>query len=117
MARIHHITSAPEAEAAARSGEYVPQAFSADGFIHCSRAEQVAAVANAFYRGCDDLVLLEIDRERVPCRVVDENLDGGRELFPHVYGHLPMSVVVAVHALQPGADGHFELPAALRRRT
>ena len=115
MARIYHITSAPEAEAATRTGEYLPRAFAADGFIHCSRAEQVAAVANAFYRGCDDLVLLEIDRERIPCKVVDEYLDGGRELFAHVYGPLPMSVVVAVHALRPDTDGRFELPAAVPR--
>lgn len=110
---IFHITSAREARDAARSGTYVPAAFDADGFIHCSYARQVRDVANGRFAGRADLVLLEIDRGRLACRVADENLEGGTDLFPHVYGRLPMSAVVNVHELQCGADGFFDLPAAV----
>jgi uncharacterized protein (DUF952 family) len=113
MSAIYHITSAREAEHAALTGEYTPAAYDADGFIHCSHAQQVLAVAHRRYRGRRDLVLLEIDRERLPCPVVSENLEGGTELFPHVYGRLPMSAVVAVHAFACEADGSFRLPAAV----
>jgi uncharacterized protein (DUF952 family) len=41
--------------------------------------------------------------------VIDENLEGGTELFPHVYGRLPMSAVVEIHELLPSAEGRFEL--------
>jgi uncharacterized protein (DUF952 family)/catechol 2,3-dioxygenase-like lactoylglutathione lyase family enzyme len=108
--RIFHITSGAEAAAAARSGTYVPEPYARDGFIHCSYREQVIPVASRFYAGRDDLVLLEIDRERLSATVVDENLDGGAELFPHLYGHLPMSAVVAVHALRRSEDGSYVLP-------
>ena len=113
MTAIFHITSAREAERAAGAGEYAPAAFEADGFVHCSYAHQVIGVANARYRGRAGLVLLEIDRARVAGRVVDENLEGRDELFPHIYGRVPMSAVVVVHDFPCERDGRFELPAAV----
>lgn len=104
---LFHITTRPDAEAAADTGEYVPQAFSNEGFIHCSWRHQVAEVANRLFRGRTDLVLLEIERTRVPHEVIEENLEGGAELYPHVYGPLPMSAVVAVHDFVPNGDGRF----------
>jgi uncharacterized protein (DUF952 family) len=58
-------------------------------------------------------VLLEIDLEQLSCPVLDENLEGGCELYPHIYGPLPMAAVIAVHPLSPDADGSFSLPVAL----
>ena len=77
---------------------YEPAAFGREGFIHCSYAHQVAGVANRIFKGRQDLVLLEIDPARLDCTVVDENLEGGSELFPHIYGRLQMSAVIAVRA-------------------
>jgi uncharacterized protein (DUF952 family) len=114
MNRIYHITSADEAAAAARSGSYVPRAFAADGFIHCSYRRQVQDVANRRFPGRTDLVLLEIDRTRLACDVNDENLEGGTDLFPHIYGRLPMTAVVQIHPFSCAADGRFDLPDALR---
>jgi uncharacterized protein (DUF952 family) len=108
MNRIYHITSADEAAAAARSGSYVPIGFEADGFIHCSHAGQVREVANRRFTGRTDLVLLEIDRTKLACDVIDENLEGGAELFPHIYGRLPMSAVVDIHPFPCDADGRFD---------
>ncbi len=113
MTPIFHITTRAEADEARRAGTYVAAAFPSEGFIHCSYARQLAGVADARFRGRQDLVLLEIDRGRVGCAVVDENLEGGPELFPHVYGPLPMSAVTAVHAFPCGPDGTFELPASV----
>jgi uncharacterized protein (DUF952 family) len=104
---LFHITSTSEADRARQLGEYVPEAFARDGFIHCSYSEQVIPVANRLYAGRTDLVLLEIDPGKLSCPVVDENLEGGMELFPHVYGHVPMTAVVAVHPFPCDDRGRF----------
>jgi uncharacterized protein (DUF952 family) len=93
---IFHITSEQEAIAAQSTGEYIPQRFDEEGFIHCSYERQVAGVLDRIFKGRTDLVLLEIDPARLACRVIDENLEGGSELFPHVYGRLSMSAVVGI---------------------
>ena len=110
MPPIFHITTADEAAAAQRHGTYAPQAFDAEGFIHCSYERQVCEVACRRFAGRSDLVLLEIDPGGLTCPVVDENLESGAELFPHVYGRLPMSAVKAVHQFPCGPDGRFTLP-------
>jgi uncharacterized protein (DUF952 family) len=111
---IYHIAAASDIERAARSGEYVPAGFAAEGFIHCSYASQVQAVADKYFAGRRDLVVLEIDPARLSSRVVDENLVGGIELYPHVYGQLPMSAVVSIRELACDADGRFTLPCTVR---
>jgi uncharacterized protein (DUF952 family) len=108
---IFHITSRTEAIDAAGVGEYVPKAFEADRFIHCSYAHQLAQVAERHFRGRTDLVVLEIDPTALSCTVIDENLEGGAELFPHIYGRLPMAAVVRTHAVRTRGDGRFELSA------
>jgi uncharacterized protein (DUF952 family) len=106
-ARLFHITTAAEAEQARRAGEYQPAAFAREGFIHCSYGRQVMATANRIFRGRADLVLLEIEPSRLACPVVDENLEGGTELYPHIYGPLPFAAVIAVHPLACAPDGTF----------
>lgn len=107
MISIYHITTAAEVEMALHHGEYVPKAFDTDGFIHCSYRHQVIEVANVRFRGCKDLVLLQIDPTKAHCKVVDENLEGGDQLFPHLYGHLPISAIEAIHQFPCGDDGLF----------
>ena len=109
--RLFHITSAREAHEAAQTGEYAPAAFEREGFIHCSYAAQAVATANSIFRGRRDLVLLEIDPVLVGCLVVDENLEGGTELFPHIYGRLRMSAVLKVHDFPCNDAGEFCAPA------
>ena len=111
--RLLHITTAAEAVSAYESGEYRPAAFEREGFIHCSFEQQVLATAGRIFRGRQGLVLLEIDPGRLECQVIEENLEGGSELYPHIYGPLPMTAVRAVHPFPPGADGSFSLPATL----
>jgi uncharacterized protein (DUF952 family) len=69
---LFHITTRAEAEAAADAGAYVPKQFAREGFIHCSWRHQVAEVANRLFSGRRDLVLLEIDRARVPHEIIEE---------------------------------------------
>ena len=96
---IYHITTVQAVEAAQKSGEYAPEGFALEGFIHCSYAHQIQGVLQRRFQGRTNLVLLEIEPSRLPCPVVDENLEGGTELFPHIYGRLPMSTVVGIKKL------------------
>lgn len=110
MATLYHIAPASAVEAAQIAGEYRPATFDAEGFVHCSYAWQVCAVADRLFRGRTDLVLLEIDAGKLGCRVVDENLEGGSERYPHVYGPLSLAAVAHVHAFPCGDDGRFSMP-------
>ena len=107
---IVHITTRQEWEAAQASGEYRPAAFERDGFVHCSTPDQVLEVANSYYRGQTGLVLLRIEPRRLKAEVCYENLDGGKLLFPHVYGPIEVAAVDAVLDLEPGDDGSFAMP-------
>ncbi len=110
MAIIHHITTVDRWENCLAEGTYAPEMFTVDGFIHCSKQDQVIQVANTRFRGENNLVLLCIDTERVLAKIVYENLEGGAELFPHIYGKLNNDAVAQVVKFQPGANGYFALP-------
>ncbi|HLL77395.1 MAG TPA: DUF952 domain-containing protein [Pyrinomonadaceae bacterium] len=115
MALIFHITERAAWDAARPAGSYRPEAFASEGFIHCSTREQVVRVADARFRNQHGLVLLCIDAERVAAEIVYENLEGGRELFPHIYGGLDAGAVVDVLEFEPGADGRFAFPENFTR--
>ncbi|MFI9647338.1 DUF952 domain-containing protein [Streptomyces sp. NPDC052040] len=79
-----------------------------EGFIHCSLRHQVPRVARWVYGACegpDELVLLVIDPERLTAPVRYEAVKPGGEEFPHIYGPIPVSAVVAVEPWNGEADG------------
>lgn len=80
-----------------------------DGFIHFSTAAQLAETAAKHFRGQSDLLLLAVDREALGDALRFEPSRGG-DLFPHLYGTLPVSAVRAVHALPLLPDGLHLLP-------
>lgn len=113
MPIIFHITTLEAWTRAVPQGAYQPKTFTTEGFIHCSTRDQVIKVANARFRGQAGLVLLLIDTDRVTAEIIYENLEGGQQLFPHIYGELHIDAVAKVAEFEPGAEGHFELPAAV----
>src|SRR4030095_5024613 len=90
---------------------YRPEMFLIDGFIHCSTGAQVVKVADVRFRGQRGLVLLCIDTDKITSEIRYENLEGGKELFPHIYGGINTNAVVQVAEFEPGVDGYFALPA------
>ena len=114
MPIIYHITRKTDWETARAAGAYAADSLATEGFIHCSTADQVIATANRLFRGRHDLVLLCIDTGRVNAEIRHENLEGGSNLFPHVYGALATAAVRAIHDFPPQTDGSFELPLTLR---
>lgn len=119
---IYHITTRQALESAQPEGWYSPPSLASEGFIHCSQRRQILRVANAFYRDVPDLLILCIDEEAVESEVVFEDpihpqgqphVDAtSGELFPHIYGPLNLTAVVATVPLLATTEG-FSLPADL----
>lgn len=107
-----HLIEPPAWRAALTDGAVRPPSLDSVGFVHLSTPEQVHLPAERLYPGRRDLVLLVVDPARLtdPVRfeagVPD---DPGDLLFPHLYGPLPTSAVVAVVPYRP--PGAPVLPA------
>lgn len=109
-ASIYHVATVADWTAAQSQGDYRissrGRSLHQEGFIHCAFAAQVAGVLRRFYADAEGpLCLLEIDPGRLTVNVVAENLDGGAELFPHIYGPLDTTAVVQVHPLRRDEAG------------
>ncbi len=81
-----------------------------DGYIHLSCGSQVAATLDRHFGGVEGLMLVAVDLSRLGDSLRWEPARGG-ELFPHIYGRLPMEAVVTVGAVERTADGAVRLPA------
>jgi len=119
---ILHLASNAVWLATFEQGAYHADSLSTEGFIHCSTVSQIVDVANAFYNGQHELVILVIDADKLtselkwepPAHPNPERADTiGDELFPHVYGSINMDAVVKVIPFEPAEDGTFTLPPEL----
>ncbi|NUT36842.1 MAG: DUF952 domain-containing protein [Hamadaea sp.] len=75
-----------------------------EGFLHASRdLDQAEGVRLRRYADVEDLLLLVIDDTLLDAEV---RWEGSAELFPHIYGPLPVSAVVEVKPYpMPDAPG------------
>lgn len=81
----------------------------ADGFIHLSTGVQVPRTLQRFFAGAEGLVLVAIDAGLLEDELVFEEAHG--EMFPHLYGKLPVSAVLAAYELRLDGQGQHILPA------
>lgn len=113
MAVILHITERAAWEEAVRAGSYPEPPLDPQGFIHCSRPDQVIRVANYIFRGRRDLVLLCIETSLLTAKLDPTGLEEGEKDFPHIHGQLNLDAVVEVLDFPPDEDGAFALPESL----
>ena len=66
------------------------------GFIHFCTTAQAAGVAERFYCGVTDLVLLHVDESRLTAPLTYEHVGDVPDAFPHLYGALNVDAVVHV---------------------
>lgn len=109
---IHHLALRHAWEAATEEDELyrrstIDRSLEEEGFIHCSYPDQVQGVADRFYRSRTDVLLLTIDPTKVHAEIRTENL------FPHIYGPLPVDAVVRVEPVACGEDGRLLVSALL----
>jgi uncharacterized protein (DUF952 family) len=100
--RIFHLAEAAHWEDAQRTGAYAQstlgRTLAEEGFIHASRADQWETVLETYYAGYDGaLVLLEIDTDLLTSAWQEDAV--GDTTFPHVYGPINTSAVVATRDL------------------
>ena len=117
-ARIYHLALPTDWGHAEERGLYAisTRGLSLDdqSFIHCSFAHQIQPVANTWYRDLDQLVILRLDREALTAEVrVEPSSDGSSELFPHVYGPIPVAAVAETTAWAREAGQDWTLPDAI----
>lgn len=80
-----------------------------DGYIHFSTAAQARETAAKHFAGQDGLVLIAVEAEALGAALRWEPSRGG-QLFPHLYGALPLSAVRWVRALPLAPDGRHRFP-------
>lgn len=108
---IYHMCRRQEWEAAQAAGCYAGSSQdAADGFIHFSTAAQVVESAAKHRAGQSGLVLLAVDGDRLGAALKWEPSRGG-QMFPHVYGALPLDAVVRVADLPLDGDGRHVFPS------
>jgi uncharacterized protein (DUF952 family) len=85
---------------------YTPEAYEADGFIHCTNGiDQMVQVANWFYTA--DTRPFNVLALNVSAIGSDVRYDDDEHTFPHVYGPLNLDAVVDVLDVERGPDGAF----------
>lgn len=90
---IYHMCRHDEWDAARAAGSYPGSSQDvADGFIHFSTADQVVESAARHRAGQDGLVLLAVDAAVLGGALKWEASRSG-QLFPHLYGPLPVTAV------------------------
>ncbi|MCA1909461.1 MAG: DUF952 domain-containing protein [Magnetospirillum sp.] len=107
---IYHMCRAEEWQAAQETGLYPGSSQDReDGFIHFSTAAQVKESAAKHRAGQDGLLLLAVDAHALGDALKWEPSRGG-QLFPHLYGALPVVAALNVVPLPLGADGVHIFP-------
>ena len=107
---VYKIMSAAELEQMRRDGVFRGSpADTADGYIHLSSGSQLAATLDKHYNGIEGLMLAAVDLSLLGDTVLWELARGG-ELFPHIYGPLPIEAVVSVAPLERASDGQVRFP-------
>jgi uncharacterized protein (DUF952 family) len=101
---IYHILKAEEWEHVRNSRVYAPMMFEQEGFIHLCMADQLAGVVDRYFSGQEQLALLCVEPEALVARLQYENLVGGEEQFPHLYGPLNLDAVRDVIYFRSGQD-------------
>lgn len=91
---IYHIVL-PEDWQAFDTGLYRAKSLEAEGFIHCSFADQLDRVVKRYYKGAKELVVLEVDSDKLMSRVLREP-STDNEIYPHVYGPINRDAIVGV---------------------
>jgi uncharacterized protein (DUF952 family) len=114
---IYHIVPEPEFLDCFNGDVYIPPSLAACGFVHCALHASVIPVANDFFAGVtDELLVLSIDPKMLDVAVKYEpaaaienggvsHLDSATE-FPHIYGPVNSRAISCVVSLQKTKQGY-----------
>ena len=102
----YHLVPEPVWAERGEAREYVPEAYDADGFIHCTNGlDELVKVGNMFYMGDDRAhVVLALDINKIESEVRYDDPD---RIYPHIYGPLNTDAVIGEFAVERESDGTF----------
>jgi uncharacterized protein (DUF952 family) len=96
---IYKVCPAAEWHAAVAAGVFRGSAVDLrDGFIHFSTSAQLDETLRRHFAGQENLVLVEVDPAELGAGLRWEPSRGG-DLFPHLYGELPVSLARRVSVI------------------
>ncbi len=102
----YHLVPMPVWAERGAADTYVPEAYEADGFIHCTNGlEPLLAVANMFYTADErqyEVLVLDVSRIQSDVRYDDEE-----QVYPHIYGPLNTNAVIGELLVEREDDGTF----------
>ena len=78
-----------------------------DGFIHFSTSEQLEETLEKYFKSKSSLYLLEVKTDDV--ELVWE-ISRNDQLFPHLYGPLPLNMVSQVYRISVDDEGKHIIP-------
>lgn len=90
--RIYHIVL-PDDWAAWDTDLYRAKSLETEGFIHCSFEHQLDGVIDRYYKGANEVIILQIETDALMSRTVNEP-STGNEIYPHVYGPINRYAIV-----------------------
>lgn len=100
--RIYHFATPAAWYAAQQLGEYVPEEFADEGFIHCATAAQIDGVVQRHLRGGGPRIRLTLDPLRFGHHLQYEWSQRSGDLYPHIYVPIPLDAVLAAEPFDPG---------------
>jgi uncharacterized protein (DUF952 family) len=110
---VYKISSAADWLKAKRDGHFAGSADDIrDGFIHLSASHQLLGTLEKHFKGEGELILIAFEVARLGSALKWEQSRGG-DLFPHLYGELPISQALWHRPLRRDADGVPRLDEAL----
>lgn len=96
---IYHVLSKADWDEALEQGEYRAASLSTEGFIHASKAHQVAGVLERYFQGKSDLLVLHIDEHKLTSPFTYEFSPSVNDEFPHIFGPMNLDAVLNAEAL------------------
>ena len=96
---IYHVVTTQNWQKALQQGFYEAASLAAEGFIHASKAEQVAGVLERYYKNQVNLLLLHIDETKLIATLKYELAPSINEEFPHIFGRLNLDAVIKIETL------------------
>ena len=82
---IYHIVLPEKWNSLDSSENYAAESLETEGFIHCSYRHQLDGVLGRYYANAKEVVILELDTEKLTSRLVEEP-STNNEIYPHIYG-------------------------------
>ena len=101
VTEIFHFADPTRWQLAQALGQYAPESFIGEGFIHAATRAQIPGVTERHLRGTGPRVQLTLDCTALGEIVQWEWSDAGGDLFPHVFGPIPLAAVTACAPFDP----------------